>query len=80
MGAKLAENTVASPPDQLGYKKFGSKNPQMYKILNQENRKISWVSIPPLKTEFIPEFTVSGRNSPMVLGHQELGHIPDLHF
>ena len=38
------------------------------------------VPTPTLKTKFVPEFTMSGRNSPAVLGHQEVGNIPSLHF
>ena len=88
-GDNLAGNIIVSPPEQLvciyenslaaGILKdiiFSTKKNRKEEIHAEE---FGWVSTPTVKTEFVPEFT-SGKNSPAVLGRQEVGNIPSLHF
>lgn len=86
----MAETTIPSPLEQLVCNsenslaagvlkdpKFSTRKNKKEEICVEETR---WVSCLALKTDFLPEFTMLGRNSPAVLGHQELRNTPSLHF
>lgn len=85
---KLAESAIATPPDQLVRIYENSLAAGILRDIKYSTRKnrreeicaeeVKWVSTPSPKPEFVPEF-MSG-NSPTVLGHEELGNVPSLHF
>lgn len=87
---KSAQSATASPPHQLVciYENSSATGIlRAIKFSTRENRKeaiyaeeIRKVSTPPLRMEFVPEFTTSGGNSLAVSSHQELGNIPSLEF
>lgn len=78
---RLAETTTASPPGLLlciyenssatgilRETQFSTRKNRREEVCAGDSR---WVSTSPLKTELVPKFTMSGRNSPAVLSHQK---------